>query len=62
MFSEYKDIVGVEDLCSMLGIGKNTAYKLINSDKIQSWKIGKVHKIPKKNIMEYVINNAQIGA
>lgn len=54
MFKEYKDVVGIDDLCSMLGIGKNTAYKLINSGAIKSVKIGRVHKIPKVYVLEYL--------
>lgn len=54
MFKEYKDVVGVLDLCKMLSIGKNTAYKLLNSGEIKSVKVGKVHKIPKQNIIDYL--------
>jgi excisionase family DNA binding protein len=54
LFKEYKDVVGVDDLCEMLCVGKNTAYKLINNGKIKSIKIGRVHKIPKRFVIEYL--------
>lgn len=54
MFENYPDVVTVDDLTKMLHIGKNTAYKLINNKVIKSVKIGKVHKIPKSYIMEYL--------
>ncbi|MBU3172777.1 helix-turn-helix domain-containing protein [Clostridium estertheticum] len=38
----------------MLDIGKNKAYELINSGIIKSFKIGKVHKIPKVWIVDYI--------
>ena len=47
IFSDYPDVVGVDDLTHMLNIGKNKAYELINQNKIQSIKIGRKHIIPK---------------
>ena len=54
MFNDFKDILSVDDLCSALNVGKNTAYKLLNSGTIKSLKIGKVHKIPKIWLIEYI--------
>ena len=46
LFSEYPDVVGVEQMCVMLGgIGKRTAYELLRSGEIRSLKIGKSFKI-----------------
>lgn len=39
IFSDYPDVVGIDDLTHMLNIGKNKAYELINTNKIQSIKI-----------------------
>ena len=57
MFYDYNDIVTIDELCEMLRIGKNTAYKLINSGEITSFKVGKVHKIPRQAIADYIIKN-----
>ena len=57
MFSEYPDIVSVDELTKMLDIGKNTAYKLINENKIKSVSIGRIHKIPKYCVIDYIINS-----
>jgi excisionase family DNA binding protein len=54
MFNDYKDIVGVEELCKMLGIGKNKAYELLKNKAIKSIKIGQIHKIPKSNVIEFI--------
>jgi len=54
MFKEYPDIVTVAQLQKMLGIGKNTAYNMLKNSTIQSIRIGKVHKIPKRNIIKYL--------
>ena len=55
MFSNYPDILTVEELCQALNIGKNTAYQLIKNRDLKSIKIGKIHKIPKIWLIEYVL-------
>ena len=54
MFNSYPDILSVKQLCEILDIGKNTAYRLLQSGEIKSIKIGKVYKIPKKEIRKYI--------
>lgn len=54
MLNRYKDILTVEELCEVLKIGKNTAYALLKSGEIKSVKIGRVYKIPKKNVVKYL--------
>lgn len=54
MFEKYPDVVTIDDLTSMLSIERNTAYKLINDKKIKSIRIGKIHRIPKIYIIEYL--------
>ena len=54
MFNSYPDILSVKQLCEILGIGKNTAYSLLQRGEIKSIKIGKVYKIPKKEIRKYI--------
>lgn len=56
IFSDYPDVVGIDDLTHMLNIGKNKAYELINSNKIQSIKIGRKHIIPKFRVIEFLQN------
>ena len=43
IFTEYPDIVAVEDMMKMLCIGRSSAYKLLNSGEIRSIRQGKVH-------------------
>ena len=58
MFANYPDVVNVEQLQTMLGVGRNTAYRLINDNEIRSIRIGSVHKIPKVYVIEYILANA----
>ena len=54
MFNSYPDVLSVKQLCEILNIGKNTAYKLLQSGEIKNIKIGKVYKIPKKEVRRYI--------
>ena len=54
MFRNYPDVVNVSQLQKMLCIGKNTAYTLLKNNTIKSVRIGRVHRIPKANIIKYL--------
>jgi hypothetical protein len=56
MLEEYPDILTVEQLQKILKVGRNTAYKLLN-DNIKSIRIGKIHKIPKISVIQYLQKN-----
>ena len=55
MFEDYPDIVTFEDVCKMLSLSRNTEYALLRKKKIKNKKIGRVYRIPKKNVIEYII-------
>ena len=44
----------VEDLTSILDIGRNTAYELVRCKKIRSIRIGKQLRIPKQALIDYL--------
>lgn len=57
IFTGYSDIVTTNELATMLHIGKNKAYELLNSNEIKSIKIGstgRTHYIPKINVIAYL--------
>lgn len=56
MFQDnYNDMISLDDLCEMLTIGKNTAYSLLKSGQIKAFKIGRIWKIPRESVSEYVL-------
>lgn len=55
MFKDYADIVTPEELKSMLGIGRNKTYKLLQNKEIYSKRIGNNYFIPKLSIIEYLL-------
>ncbi len=54
IFKEYPDIVSVEQLCKMLHIGKNTAYNLLKNGMINTVRVGRQYRIPKKEVIKYI--------
>ncbi|MCH5296899.1 MAG: helix-turn-helix domain-containing protein [Ruminococcus sp.] len=52
MFSEYGDIVTVEEVMEMLQVGRVTVYRMLKSGKIRSLRIGKKYVVPKKSVVE----------
>ncbi len=54
MFTNYPDVITIDQLCKMLGIGRAKAYKLLNSNVIKAKRIGKKFLIPKKAVIEFV--------
>ncbi len=54
MFNEHDDILTVEEMCEILKVGKNNAYKLLNQGNIKAFRNGKNWRIPRKSVVEYV--------
>jgi excisionase family DNA binding protein len=59
MFTQYDDLLTIEDFMEILGIGRNKAYQLLQSKEVKSLKIGKAYRIPKVCLKEYVLAKVQ---
>lgn len=55
MFSEYNDIVSVDDVTKMLHLSRVTVYKLLKSGRIRTLKVGKKYIITKKNVIDFLV-------
>lgn len=54
-FSDFPDVVTVQEMCEMLGgINVKTGRKLLQENQIQHFKIGRTYFIPKAHIMSYL--------
>ena len=58
MLEEYEDILTVEEACQALRIGYNGIYELLNSGKLKGYRNGRVWRIPKIAVKEYVLESA----
>ena len=54
IFTEYRDIVTSKELQEMLNMGRNTVMNLLKSGEIQSMRVGRVYKIPKLWVIDYL--------
>ena len=53
-------VISIEQLCHMLQIGKNVAYKLLASGDISAFKVGRIWKIPHDSIKQYISSHKSI--
>ena len=56
MFKDYPDVVTIKELQQMLGIGKNLAYELVNTNAIPHTKIGRRIIVTKTNVIKYLLS------
>ena len=61
MFPDFPDIVTVTQLQEMLGVSRHLAYDLINDGSIRGLKIVNAYKIPKVNVIEYVMDQKRVA-
>ena len=58
LFADYPDVVTVRQLQTMLGISRHAAYDLLGEGEIGALKLGNAYKIPKINVIRYLLTNA----
>lgn len=47
------DFLTVDELCELLKIGHNAAYRLLNSGKLKAFRNGRTWRIPKQAVVEF---------
>ena len=60
MFEEHPDILTVDEACEALRMGYNAIYELLNSGKLKGYKQGRVWKVPKQALIEYIVEQSKI--
>lgn len=60
MFNQFGDLLGVDEFCEILGIGKNRAYNILNSGELKAFRIGRVWKIPKVAVENYILKKSKL--
>nr|WP_295303699.1 helix-turn-helix domain-containing protein [uncultured Blautia sp.] len=59
MLDNYTDVLTVKEAQEILKINKKTLYRLIDNREIFAKKIGKVYRIPKQSLCEYILGEEQ---
>jgi excisionase family DNA binding protein len=54
MLEDYPDILTVEEACEVLRVGYNAMYELLNSGKVKAYRNGRVWRIPKTSLLEFI--------
>ena len=60
MFAEYGDVLTAEEACEALRIGYNALYDLLNSGKLKGYRNGRVWRIPRLALQEYIMEQAKL--
>lgn len=48
------EIITIDEMCEILKIGKNTAYRLLSSQAVPAFRIGRYWKIPKQALEQFI--------
>ena len=60
MFEEFGDVLTAEEACEALRIGYNALYDLLNSGKLKGYRNGRVWRIPRLALQEYILEQAKL--
>lgn len=60
MFESYDDILTVEEACEALKIGYNAMYELLKAGELKGYRNGRVWRIPKAALVEYIQHNSKL--
>ncbi len=52
-------LMTIEDVSEELMVGRNAVYQLLESRKLKGFRIGRIWKIPRKSIAEYINDQIQ---
>jgi len=54
MLKDYPDVMGIEQMCEILGISTKTGYRILRDGKICCLKVGRAYRIPKAHLFTYL--------
>ena len=60
MYNDPNDLISVDELCEILSIGHNAAYALLNEQKIKAFKIGRVWKISRIALEQFILEQSKL--
>ena len=60
MYNDPNDLISIDELCTILSIGRNAAYHLLNTKQIKAFKIGRVWKISRVAVEEFILTQSKL--
>ena len=61
MLEAYDDLLTAEEACEALKVGKNARYALLASGQLKGYRNGRVWRIPKDAMIEYIRAQAKLN-
>ena len=61
MLEQHSDILSVYDAAETLCVGKNRIYELLGNGNLKGFRIGRVWKIPKAALQEYILTKSRLN-
>ncbi len=61
MFYNFEDLLNVEEACEMLRMSRNSLYVLLKNGDVKGYQQGRIWKIPKQAIIEYISKRSGIS-
>lgn len=55
-------VLEVADIADTLAIGRNKAYELVNTGKIEALRIGQQYRIPRDAFIDFLRNGSKVTA
>lgn len=60
MLEMYDDLLTADEACEALKIGKNALYALLADNKLKAYRNGRVWRIPRLSIEEFIRTQAKL--
>lgn len=57
MKSKDLDLMSISEVCERLQISRNTAYSLLKRGDLEGVKVGRMWRIPDRNILNYIMQS-----
>ena len=61
MLSEYPEVLTTDEAAEVLRVGFNTLYDLLQSGKLKAYRNGRLWRIPKKSVIEYILEQSKLN-
>ena len=48
------NVISIEELCQILQVCRNTAYRLLKSGELKGFRVGRMWRIPQESVQKYI--------
>lgn len=59
IFEEYPQMLTVEEMCDILNVARETGYRMVRRGEFEVLKLGRIIRIPKNQVLNYIIDNLE---